>query len=195
MRGLTLTPPWGTLIAVAALRPALGKHIETRSWALPSAAIGIPMAIHQAQGLPRSFSEADLAALCASWPFAEALAAVGITKAAQLPRGRIVAVVTPIDCVPTQNSAVAVAPGQPWFVGHRSGVGQHYYEVPPPEPERSFGNYAPGRYAWLLDDIAALAEPVPCRGSLSLWRVPAEVEAQIRAQLGAGESKKPKAES
>jgi hypothetical protein len=181
MYALALTPPWGTLIAIGA------KRIETRSWALPSAASGVPLAIHQAKGLPRGFSEADLAELCASRPFAEALAAVGITSAAQLPRGCIVAVATPVDCVPTQNPAVAAAPGQPWFTGRRPGVGQHYYEVPPrpDSAELSFGDYAPGRYAWLLADIAALAAPVPCRGYQRLWRVPTEVAAQIAAQLGA----------
>jgi activating signal cointegrator 1 len=171
MRGLTLTPPWGTLIAIGA------KRIETRSWKCPASAIGIPMAIHQAKGLPRDFSEADLAALCASWPFAEALAAVGITSAAQLPRGRIVAVATPVDHIVTGSGI----PAGSVIVYHDRGETQMRLIT---EEEHAFGDYGPDRHAWLLDDIAALAEPVPCRGSLSLWRVPAEVEVAVRAQLG-----------
>lgn len=39
----------------------------------------------------------------------------------------------------------------------------------PPEPERSFGNYGPGRYAWLLGDVAPLREPLAAKGALGLW--------------------------
>ena len=33
------------------------------------------------------------------------------------------------------------------------------------------GDYSPGRYAWKLDLIGALQEPVPMRGYQSIWRV------------------------
>jgi len=45
--------------------------------------------------------------------------------------------------------------------------------------ERLYGDYSAGRFAWQLADVQALAEPVPCRGALSLWTVPADVEAQL----------------
>jgi hypothetical protein len=35
--------------------------------------------------------------------------------------------------------------------------------------ERAFGDYSPGRYAWLLENIHALPEPIPAKGSLGLW--------------------------
>lgn len=41
------------------------------------------------------------------------------------------------------------------------------------------------QYHWLLADVRPLAEPVPCRGMLGLWRLPDEVEKLVRAQLGA----------
>lgn len=41
-----------------------------------------------------------------------------------------------------------------------------------------------GPYGWLLDDVRALAEPVPCRGAQKLWRVPADALARCRAQGG-----------
>lgn len=37
------------------------------------------------------------------------------------------------------------------------------------EPERSFGLYEPGRFAWLLRAIRPLAEPAPARGYQMLW--------------------------
>lgn len=50
--------------------------------------------------------------------------------------------------------------------------------------ERAFGAWAPGRFAWFLGQARELAKPVPCKGSLGFWKLPPEVEAQIRAQLG-----------
>lgn len=40
-----------------------------------------------------------------------------------------------------------------------------------------------GPIGWVLGDVFALPEPVPCRGSLGLWRVPDDVEDAVRAQL------------
>jgi hypothetical protein len=41
--------------------------------------------------------------------------------------------------------------------------------IPPPEPERSFGDYTPGRYAWILTNIKPLPAPIPAKGALGLW--------------------------
>ena len=38
--------------------------------------------------------------------------------------------------------------------------------------EHAFGDYTPGRYAWVLRDVARLAEPVPFRGSQGMFEVP-----------------------
>jgi hypothetical protein len=38
---------------------------------------------------------------------------------------------------------------------------------------------------WELADVRPLAEPVPCKGALSLWRLPKDVDAAVRAQLPA----------
>lgn len=38
-----------------------------------------------------------------------------------------------------------------------------------PSAERPFGNYAIGRYMWVLENIVALPEPVPAKGRLGLW--------------------------
>lgn len=40
----------------------------------------------------------------------------------------------------------------------------------PPEPERSFGDYAAGRYAWHLSaTTVSIEEPIPARGVQRLW--------------------------
>jgi hypothetical protein len=35
--------------------------------------------------------------------------------------------------------------------------------------EEAFGDYGPGRYAWILVDNKPLKEPVPAKGKLKLW--------------------------
>lgn len=38
-----------------------------------------------------------------------------------------------------------------------------------------------GPFGWLLDDVRALAEPIPFKGKQGLWTVPEEIEKQIAA--------------
>jgi hypothetical protein len=47
------------------------------------------------------------------------------------------------------------------------------------EEELAFGDYRAGRFAWLLADIRALPEPIPARGALGLWDVPAAILPQL----------------
>jgi hypothetical protein len=35
--------------------------------------------------------------------------------------------------------------------------------------EFGFGDYSPFRFAWMLDNIEPLKEPIPAKGKLSLW--------------------------
>jgi hypothetical protein len=35
--------------------------------------------------------------------------------------------------------------------------------------EYEFGDFTPGRYAWKLEDIQILKEPIVAKGQLSLW--------------------------
>lgn len=49
--------------------------------------------------------------------------------------------------------------------------------------ERLYGDYSAGRYAWQLADVRALAEPIPCKGALSLWSVPVEIERLVMAEV------------
>ncbi len=159
---ITLTQPWATLVAIGA------KRIETRSWATKYRG---PLLIHAAQGLGPVGGALGLYELCWNEPFRSALLAAGIKGVPDLPRGAIVARCELLDCVPTHHPNIPSEPGKPWFTGARAGVGQHYYEVPPPldSNEYAFGDYAPGRYAWLLSEVQALPTPIPAKGQLGLW--------------------------
>jgi hypothetical protein len=173
LRGLTLTQPWATLIAVAATRPDLGKRVETRGPTFPCHYRG-RVAIHAAQGLDRSM--ADCYARCRQPRFWQALAWLGYGDQYPqldygfLPRGQIVAVarisgayVFGADAMTDVDSgATLLLPGQ---------------------PERSFGDYTPGRIGLQLADIQRLRRPVAARGMLGLWRVPADVCKQVEDAL------------
>lgn len=140
---LSLTQPWASLVAIGA------KRIESRSW---STAYRGPLAIHAAKRFP---TDAQLEAL--RRPFKAALEAGGyhvhIATSGRryvthdLPTGVIVATCTLANCVTTQQ----------------------ILENPITDQEYAFGDYRAGRWAWILEDIIKLAEPIPARGALGLW--------------------------
>lgn len=39
----------------------------------------------------------------------------------------------------------------------------------PPKPERSFGDYTPGRFMWVLQNVKRLEKPIPAVGHQGLW--------------------------
>lgn len=155
---LSLSPPYGSLIAL------LLKKIETRGWATSHRG---PLLIHQtAAPGPKGTTEAALWDLCLSEPFRSALSK---RSPATLPRGKIVALVELVDCVPTRADWKG-DDDSPWVeVELLSG---ETLRVPPDvdSQERAFGDYSPGRYAWLLANVRPLPEPIPARGMPGLWR-------------------------
>lgn len=151
MKTITITQPWATLVAIGA------KHIETRSW---STHYRGPLAIHAAKGLSPVGGMAGLCELCYEKPFYDALQAAGIRRATRLPFGAIVATCQLVDVriigQEENGDATILADDMRSF-------------FPILGNERAFGDYSPGRYAWLLADVKPLAEPIPARGALGLW--------------------------
>ena len=177
MKGVTLTQPWASLIALAASHPDMGKKLETRGWA-PS--YRGPLAIHAAKSLRPIGGWTGLASLLEEDPFYGAIHVLvgaapntfsGADLADMLPLGKIVAVTRLVGCykTPIKAGTFCLMP-----------TGQ---QLPPDEPERSYGNYAPDRRVWLLNDIRAITHPVNCSGSRGLWNVPPSVEAEIARRL------------
>ena len=123
------------------------KQIETRHWATSYRG---PIAIHAA----KTEKELDL---CMVQPYERFLKRAGLLQyqglakcLLSLPLGKIVAVAELKDCVATDELQIS-------------------------EQERAFGNYAPGRFAWILEDIRPLKEPLPCRGAQRLFNVPLDM--------------------
>lgn len=180
MKALSLTQPWASLVAIGE------KQIETRSW---STIYRGTLAIHAAKGFPT-----DARRLCAlQEPFRSVLMKAGFNvtgpnKADFMPLGVIVAVceLTAVHRIPFQNQHFAR-----FDVPTQHHLASYSVTLPPLEWAKGFGNshefdfgdYAAGRYAWILTDVRALKEPILCRGALSLWDVPANVEKLMREQL------------
>ena len=151
MKVLTITQPWATLVAIGA------KRIETRSW---KTWFRGPLLIHAAAGLGPG-GKAGLVDLCETEPFKSVLAPLWspgtFFAPVSLPFGAIVARCELRACVPTEKLQ-----GQPWC-----SYGPRKWDLT--DQERAFGDYTPGRYAWLLSDVQALPTPIPVKGQLGLW--------------------------
>lgn len=143
MKAITLTQPWATLITLGA------KQIETRSWWTHYRG---PLAIHAGARLAPVGGRKGLYVLCNREPFATLFATYNIHCATILdgeipfPLGAIVATAELVDIRPTEERSSELSP-----------------------QELALGDYSPGRYSWFLQNITALAEPIPTVGGLKLW--------------------------
>lgn len=156
MKGLSLTQPFSTLIALGA------KHIETRSYAR---AYRGPLAIHASA---TAITKADRELIerlpgfkNALWPHENYW-----PLHQKLPFGAIVATCDLVDVVPVETLS--------WEFLNRP---RRWNGAPADQTfcELNFGNYAAGRYGWKLENIRKLPEPIPYKGALGLFNVPNEV--------------------
>lgn len=125
------------------------KTLETRKQ--PTSYRG-PLAIHAGKHFDIEQQE-----LCFTGPFASALLAAGIHTPADLPLGKVLAVGELTDVLPTTS---------PQLTGRLT------------EQEAAFGNFAPGRWAWVLDNVRLLPKPISARGKQWLWEVRLPVSAR-----------------
>lgn len=120
------------------------KRIETRSWQTEYRGL---LAIHAAQPQP---GETELFTTMAE----DGIDLHGLTPF-NVRHGAIIAIATLADVVPIDD-----------LLASDSG-GRYTSELP-------YGDFTPGRYAWLLEDIQALSEPYPIAGHQGLWNVTIE---------------------
>jgi len=164
MRALSLWQPWATLIAIGA------KRIETRKWKPPmERGCSLQLAIHAAAcwtGHQQRIASQGL--------FQRELARSGLdtTHIKRIQEGNPVPAA---QCIPL-GAIVAVAYVHGWEYTEAA-------EIFLTQEELAFGNYAPGRFAWLLGDVRPLAFPVACKGRQGIFTLPADVLKQVAAQL------------
>lgn len=173
MKCLSLWQPWSSLIAIGV------KSIETRGW---STCYRGPLAIHAAKrGM--CMVGVELLMKVGASPLNSILAT---SKTCGLPLGAIIATCELVDVVligeqfgwpcireyPDEGN-LPHQKGGLWLIGVNELT--HGNPTPLSETERLCGDYAPGRCAWLLRDVKALAKPIPFRGRQKLFDVPDEL--------------------
>lgn len=157
MKTISLTQPWASLVALGE------KRIETRSWATRYRG---PLAIHASATLPKA---AKVLLLCT--PFHEVLTRRGHAISHMLmappkgvvphdlPLGAVIATAKLVTCIRLEDDLTV----------------RDTLALSEARHEQSFGDYSPGRFAWVLRDVVALPEPIPARGALGLWEFPDEL--------------------
>lgn len=187
MKFLTIRQPWAQLIAVGA------KTIETRPF---STKYRGPLAIHAGKAWPVPVGEWQVPSDRGPGPMIERLvrplAGTYRWEAIRTPLGAVVAVCDLIDVVPIRSCVMDYAHvchsgaglflhsdiARPWADGETEHV---------VDDQLPFGDFTPGRFAWLLDNVRAV-DPVPMKGAQGLRDLPADVEdiLAVRWAIGGG---------
>jgi len=145
VKAITLTQPWATLVAIGA------KQVETRSWKTNYRGT---VAIHAAKAFPgyaKDFSQnSDLCRRVLGWPDPPNPLTQGWLDdiaylIRSLPLGQVIATARIVDCLPASELSQGLS-----------------------VQELEFGNYAAGRFGFVLQDIQRI-DPAPARGALSFW--------------------------
>lgn len=168
---LSLWQPWAMLWALGE------KMIETRHWELPPSMVGREIYIHAATRWTGQEKE-----ICRSQIFREAFARhldllgcetqdqIGVTYRhvslgdgyyIKLPFGCLIGTVQLVNSIPT------------------TGPASYFSSVKHPAKERAFGNYEPGRFAWIGKNHKLLPSFVPVIGHQRFFKAPVLQEIQF----------------
>lgn len=146
VKAITLTEPWASLVVSGA------KQIETRSWRTNYTGL---LAIHAAKTMPVYAIDA-----CRENFIKKALQEIGIVGNSssalkqQFHLGCVIGLVR-------LSTIIEIKGYRQIFKG---------IKIPPDNPELAFGDYTPGRFAWIFTPpIVRIPDPIPCRGALGLW--------------------------
>jgi hypothetical protein len=163
MKAITIRQPHATAVALRS------KRIETRSW---STHYRGPLAIHAGQHCRLG----EMMALGSVYHWCGALhEPLGTWLYKTLPFGAIVAVADLVDCRPTDSFTVAEL--DQWRSPPWNDKPLHLYHW----TERQMGDFTPGRFGWVLENIRALKTPVPFKGRQQLFEVPFELLQEVMA--------------
>jgi len=147
MRVISLWQPWAMFV------PWREKNNETRSWFTSYRG---PLLIHASKNIPGWVKQ-----LWYEEPFTSVLMRHGVEPhLRQLPFGQVVGICNLVDCVmiagrTTVNGITAAA-----HLENKQIITGN---------ELAFGDYSPGRFAWVLDNIHQLKVPIPAKGMQGLW--------------------------
>lgn len=153
MKALTVWQPWASLIAVNA------KRYETRSWFTRYRGA---IAIHAAsRSIRETLRMLDYGAMQI---MATALGLDAPEDLMQLATGCVIATAKLTGC-----HSITRHPNHEFPILRRKMSRNEMGIVTIEDPERLFGDYTPGRYAWELEKVKMLREPVVVAGHQGLW--------------------------
>jgi hypothetical protein len=169
MRGLSLFQPWATAIALGS------KRIETRSWQTGYRGL---VAIHASKRKRVS----ELLYLRSCWGWCGAMRGAGWRMGGgsyvdELPFGAVVALAQLVQVRPTGVFTQAELDARRMPEGETL---ETYGWT-----ERTMGDYALGRFGWILEDVRPLSKPYPYKGGLGMWRF--KSDADVEAVLALAE--------
>lgn len=153
MKAISLWNPWASLVAVGA------KRVETRSWPTSyrgriaiQAGVKKDMGVMIMLGMRPEFRGALWAPGEPNFPFDK-----------RLPFGAIVALADLVDCRRSETfTAEELDTPRLW-----PGAPGNYTWT-----ERQMGDFSPGRYGFVLENVQKLETPIPCRGFQQIFNVP-----------------------
>ena len=153
MKARTFHQPWASLVALG------HKTVETRSQHPGQNMVGQRIAIHA--GLTLADYRETWRSQPWLWPFLDGLG--------ELPRGAVVAVATLTEV--HQAEEVYESQQEGLLVACRSSTGLRSDGMTerlilPSDP---WGDYSPGRFLWVLEDVQPLVVPVPAVGHQGWW--------------------------
>jgi hypothetical protein len=162
MKAISLWQPWATAIALGS------KRVETRHWSTNYRGL---LAIHAAK---RYVKHEMQHYECEPFWRGALSGALGVHRLySDLPFGAIVATCRLADVRPSE----AFHPVEIDSLRHPDwqyrGRGLSW-------TERQMGNFGPGRFGWVLEDIQPVRWPIPFRGLQGLFNVPDELLAKER---------------
>lgn len=156
------------------------KTIETRSWRAPAKYVGQRIAIHAAARPMRLPKFRPLtpqqSALLGVWDDVhDRLCECGHPAVqclryglASVPLGAVVCTARLVECLPMVEASECDGSGPSHLCLDEEGLYHVSYETTARfgdvTDQRPYGDFAPGRWAWMLADVEPLAEPVPAVG-------------------------------
>ena len=134
MKAITLIQPWATLLVSG------HKTVETRAWATNHRG---PLLIHAGVSKNRVIDF-----LFTQEPFASCLKELGYQCSKDLPRGKIVGIVTVESVAKAEDISKNLS-----------------------EKEKAFGDFRQGVFSWICKNPIIFKNPIPLRGELRIFEV------------------------
>lgn len=165
MKAITILQPWASLIACGA------KQYETRSWKTNYRG---KIAIHAGLKNPPKQGDipfevfnaitSELARYYGAWRNDWHLGGTinspdGTENGIDIPLGFVIATADLVDCLEVEGCYMDEFPFGSLLVDGTIID----------DNEFAFGDYSKGRYAWQLENIQILKEPIPAKGKQGLW--------------------------